>query len=159
MAKKSTYFTDDLKQFKTLLTNYTSGLADGARDITENAAKDGAAIMRLVVATSGTGWENRQGRIETGEMYNDIDAAPREERISARGNSVIQWEFGWINGFEDYYRYQEEGFNNIWKSRPSADGGGPRHTLPMNAYATAYTEISERFKNDMRAYVNKKGWD
>lgn len=74
----------------------------------------GKQIMRDIIDTSGLGvewktWHNGRnmsspGRVDTGLMGDSVDASIEREANGATG------KFGWINRWEDYFGYQDEGF-------------------------------------------------
>lgn len=84
-------------------------IEDGASEALEQAMEDGAESMRYHIKTRGTAKSGKAGRIDTGAMLNDVKAKvyPGTER----GNQVGR--FGWIENREDYYGYQEGGFEHV----------------------------------------------
>lgn len=52
---------------------------------------------------------NTPGRIRTGKMYKSVGSRPR------RGEKTYQTEVGYLRDYEEYFKYQEGGFTNVWK--------------------------------------------
>lgn len=151
------------QKFTAKATAYSDTLSTlGAAVVVESAAL-GAEVMRHVISTSGTGWDDRlgpaDGRIESGRMLADVKydkrAAGGLSRLSGRVSRSAR--FGWLQRYQDYYGYQEQGFENIYKRKASDDGGPPGYTLPMNAYATAYYTAREHFRSRIRQ-ITRKSW-
>lgn len=84
-------------------------IEDGVEQALQNAMEDGAEIMRNNIATRGTAKSGKAGRIETGKMSGDVKA--RVYPGTDKGNQVGR--FGWIDNREDYYGYQEGGFEHV----------------------------------------------
>lgn len=67
--------------------------------------------MKEYISTRATQWGRevmgREGRIESGDMLRAVGY--RDGKFGATGRRV---EIGWITDRQDYYRYQERGFNN-----------------------------------------------
>lgn len=72
-------------------------------------AEDGKAFMQQAIASRGTGYEGRAGRIVTGKMYNAVQA-----RSGKQGPEKSRGQFGWLTTRLDYFRFQEGGFRNSW---------------------------------------------
>lgn len=51
--------------------------------------------------------DQRRNR-RSGNMYNDVGYRKNPHQA----NDVFSWEFGWINGWQPYYGYQEKGFHH-----------------------------------------------
>ena len=99
-------------------------------DATHVAAELGAEEMRDVILNSGTGWEGRQGRVDTGDMLNSV--ASDKNR------------FGWLTTYEEYFGMQDSGFVNLRKNSENegrtwitGTGGPPGTTEAMKAMDTA----------------------
>lgn len=84
-------------------------IEDGVEGALQQAMEDGAQIMKDNIATRGTAKSGKAGRIETGKMIGDVKA--RVYPGTDRGNQVGR--FGWIDNREDYYGYQEGGFEHV----------------------------------------------
>lgn len=82
---------------------------DGLEEALQNAMEDGAQIMRDNIATRGTVKSGKAGRIDTGQMIGDVKA--RIYPGTVKGNQVGR--FGWIDNREDYYGFQEGGFEHV----------------------------------------------
>jgi len=88
---------------------------------------------QIEFATTKTGEERAAGggsagRIETKDMYDAVSATPAVKvgSVATTGASVISGKFGWVDGFEDYFLYQENG---------TQDGHVPAmHALFLSAF-------------------------
>lgn len=103
-----------LNKFTAVLRSRAKAIQDGSDEVVEDAAEYGAARMREMIASRGTGYVGRgpratpDGRIDTGQMYDDVSVG------NVRHNpSGVAVNFGWVGNVEDYYRYQEDGFKNV----------------------------------------------
>lgn len=125
--------------------------------------------MRERIETSGTGWEGREGRIDSGAMLRDVTASTRAgSGMTRAGHRSRSASFGWVNNQEDYYRLQEEGFTNIYKDAKnegktwggtpySGTGGPPGWTQGMNAYTDAFVAARERFRENING-ITRRAW-
>lgn len=114
------------------------------RDIEETSvdeahrfAEDGKAFMQQAIATRGTGYEGRAGRIDFGRMYRAVQA-----RSGKQGATNSRGQFGWLTDKAPYFRFQEGGFVNSWTKR-AVDG--------MYAMQDAYEFAIEGYRRRMRA--------
>jgi hypothetical protein len=73
-------------------------------------AAQSAEEMQHYIATRGTAASGHSGRVDTGDMINDVGYRKNPHG----GSTVFSWEFGWIHGFEKYYSYQERGFEQTY---------------------------------------------
>ena len=96
---------DPVKWFRGKVTR----IEDGIEDALKLAMEDGAEIMRSNIATRGTAKSGKAGRIDTGKMIGDVKS--RVYPGTDKGNRVVR--FGWIDNREDYYGYQEGGFEHV----------------------------------------------
>lgn len=141
---------------------WTTGWTGNLRVYTEHVKREGARIVREVadeaaedmrreIATSGTGWEGRAGRVVSGRMLGAVTADSKSTWGETRGNVATRTaRFGWLKDYEDYFYYQEIGFNNKYKTTTSDDGGGPGETLGMQAFHQAFLRAGERLKEEVR---------
>ena len=97
---------------------------------TRTSAELGAEEMRDVIQNSGTGWEGRPGRVDTGSML---------ESVVSEGN-----RFGWLRNYREYFGMQDSGFVNLRKNSENegrtwitGTGGPPGTTEAMKAMDTA----------------------
>jgi len=163
MASKARWRMTGGKNFTGKATAYSETLSNLGAHLVVESAKVGAETMQHIIETSGTGYDGRLGptggRVDSGNMLNSVDY----ERSATRGASRLSGRvsrsarFGWIKRYEDYFGYQNEGFNNVNKYVESADGGPAGYTLPMNAYEPAYYAAKMYFKAGIRA-LTKRSW-
>jgi hypothetical protein len=83
-----------------------------SEQLVENAAEEGARVQEVIIATSGTGFENRSGRVVTGKMLDAVGSTR-----ATVDNTTVSAEFGWIDNTEDYFAYQDQGFWHVWANR------------------------------------------
>lgn len=89
-----------------------AAIASVDKDLAELAAAS-AEEMKGYISTRGTEYsrsQGREGRIDSGEMINDVTF----RKIPIPDPTVHIWEFGWIDTFLKYFKYQEEGFNHVY---------------------------------------------
>lgn len=124
------------------LRTRTTRLREEAAEIAEDVAEYGAELMREYIATRGTGYVGKgaratpEGRIDTGQMYDDVHVGP----VRVRKSDIVV-DFGWIDHFEDYYLTQE--------NDPTPAGFPPMHALLDATIQTRqyfYSELKRRFK-------------
>lgn len=87
------------------------------RHVVQDAMEYGASLMREFIETRGTGrtwsrpWYGREGsypgRVHTGGMLNAVTT-----RLVVDSAGRTQGHFGWLDQREDYFRYQEGGFQH-----------------------------------------------
>lgn len=75
----------------------------------EHLARESAQEMQQYIASRGTAKSGKTGRIESEEMINDVSY----RKIPATSPKVHLWEFGWVETWYKYFKYQEEGFNHV----------------------------------------------
>lgn len=73
----------------------------------EQAAKEGAELMKHYISTRGTAKSGKAGRIETRDMLNAVTS-----EVISRGPGKNQANFGWLKTREDYFALQEGGFEH-----------------------------------------------
>lgn len=73
----------------------------------EQAAKEGAELMKHYISTRGTAKSGKAGRIETRNMLNAVT-----HEFTTRGSGKTQANFGWLKQREEYFALQEGGFEH-----------------------------------------------
>lgn len=73
----------------------------------EQAAEDGAELMKYFIETRGTEKSGKRGRIEDRDMLNAVTS-----EVTSRGPGKNQANFGWLKTREDYFALQEGGFEH-----------------------------------------------
>lgn len=138
MVTKITGVTD----FEAMLRTRTVRVRDQAAEIAQDAADYGADLMREYIATRGTGYVGKgaratpEGRIDTGQMYDDVHS----EQVKIRKSDIVV-SFGWTGNVEDYYETQE--------NEPTPGGSPPMHALldsKIRAKEYLYEELKRRFQ-------------
>lgn len=138
-------------------TSFEENLISLGANAAVDAARLGAEVMEQTIQTSGTGYKGHEGRIESGGMLRDVDYDKRATAGESRTNRTSRSaRFGWISGWEDYYKYQELGFVNRLK-RVANSGGPPGYTYGMKAYANGYYAAQERLRANIQG-ITKKAW-
>lgn len=118
-------FTGKLKMVPSVLRSVDGDLG--------RLAEESAQNMQQNIATRGTAYsasQGRAGRVETENMINAVTF----RRYPKAGPTVFLWEFGWIEQWEPYFKYQEEGFVHI----------GSGNVEGMFALRDASTEARDR---------------
>ena len=77
-------------------------------NIVADAIEGGEAMTKLHIATRGTAKSGKKGRIKTQKMYDAVNS-----QMVKSGTRDAEGKFGWIDGYEDYYGYQEGGFEHV----------------------------------------------
>lgn len=90
------------------VTNVPNDFLRVAADIINDITASGASDMREFISTRGTGWNGHQGRIDTGHMLESVNS----DSAQTEGRSV-KGSYGWTQAAEDYFYYQEAGFNHV----------------------------------------------
>lgn len=88
--------------------NLTDSIISGAAEIVEENVSRGEEITKHNIDTRGTFKSGKRGRIKTGRMRDSVDS-----KIVSKNASGVKGEFGWINEWQDYFGYQESGFNHV----------------------------------------------
>jgi hypothetical protein len=133
---------DGLNQFTARLRTRAKDIEGIATEVAEDAAEFGAQRMREYIATRGTGWVGKgiratpEGRIDTGQMYDDVKAGPVRHNPSG-----VAVNFGWVGNVESYYAAQEKGFVNTFTGRP---------VPPMHALMDATIETRVYFYRELK---------
>lgn len=126
----------DLNHLVTSVRALQKNLRQECIKIVEETINEGRDVMISNVESSN--------RIDTGYMLGTISAS----EVQATGN-IISGQFGWgINGnpVEDYYLYQEQGFQH-WRSG--------KDIPPMHALLEAFITVREHFFAKVNAMVNR----
>lgn len=116
----------DLKRMSTEIRAKGAGGREAVTEILARTAAEAGDDMRRYIETRGTGYMDRPGRVETGQMLGDVAATDRTNDVVVTGKKVTG-KVGWgINGgkVEPYYLYQENGFQ-----QKSGHNVPPMHAL------------------------------
>ena len=108
----------------------------GAEGVLREVTDEGAALMRENIATRGTAKSGREGRIDTGLMYDSVNTSVT---TSERGN--VTGRFGWIGRKEKYFPMQELGFTHYLSGEA---------VEPMYALADASEYVFEKYRDELR---------
>lgn len=129
-------------QFTEMLRTRTIRVRDEAAEIAQDAAEYGADLMREYIATRGTGYVGKgaratpEGRIDTGQMYDDVKVS----EVRVRKSDIVV-SFGWTDHAESYYAQQE--------NEPTRGGHPPMHALldaKIQAREYFYAQLKRRFR-------------
>lgn len=142
--------TFDVKAFENWSNRSMSEMSSMAERIVEDAIVDGADVMRNNIMTRGTDkqwggfWPSRaQGRkdhstsarFDTGEMRDSV-----ESEMLIRSRARVVGQFGWLKNQQEYFQYQEKGFNH-------RNG----QVIPaMNALRDAFTYATNKVESELR---------
>lgn len=157
MAKGKTRFRVTGKEgIDGLVTMYTERLKREAAAIAREAAQVGAEAMQERILNSATGYRERDTpnadpRAVSGAMFDAVEYDKTSKwDTSGDGTDTRKTRFGWISTFEDYFYYQEQGFNNTSKTNASRDGGPAGYTLPMHAVVAGRVAAREHIKKRLK---------
>lgn len=89
--------------FDGLLKKHSEGVAD----LVEDAVERGEQITKHNIETRGTLKSGKRGRVVSGAMRDAVDS-----EVTERSRDRVRGKFGWIKDFEDYFGYQELGFEH-----------------------------------------------
>lgn len=128
------YRNGDFNLLATKIRHIPDQMLDDLEPLMQRTAKTGAELMEGFIKTRGTVKSGKKGRIETGEMLDNVDS-----EIFRQGNTITA-RWGWLNKWEDYFRYQEQGFTNTW-SREDVE--------PMHALFDSFMQNRELFFAEM----------
>ena len=117
-----------------------AAIENGAEEVLRDAMDDGAYLMADLISTLGTAKSGKPGRIETKQMHNDVDS-----KVSTFGVGKVRGTFGWIKRKEDYYAFQEGGFEHS----PGVTVEG------MYALRDAADRALRQFKEDMDEVIRR----
>lgn len=102
-------------------------IMNASRDAVSEALDTGMMVMQHKILTSGTGWVGKgpratpDGRIDYGVMYDSVSRTSLTlDRVN--GKLTPRGTFGWVNRVEDYFTYQEQGFDNTPPMEALKDG-------------------------------------
>lgn len=129
----------DLRMLRMRIENLPEAALDQAAQIMEEVTDEGADLMRQYIRTRGTEKSDKEGRIETGTMLDEVESTVHRNPKSVRG------EFGWgVAGgrHEKRFDYQENGFRH-WRSGENVP--------PMHAMLDAFVKMRIKFFARMRA--------
>lgn len=121
------------------MASYYHRLPDEIADNIENttaqeAAREGAELMREFIRTRGTAKSGKAGRIETEEMLRRV-----KSKVDRDGKGKIRIQWGWLSGRRKYFRYQEQGFRHVSGQDVEA----------MHALLDSYIQTSEKVSDDL----------
>lgn len=131
-------------------------------------AEFGEQEMKSNILASGTAFSQKarqaglnqgSGRYRTGNMFNAVKSRVED------GGANVRSAFGWIQEFEQYFLYQENGFNNKFFANYTGNGrliiqnGGPslkRATYPRRTKGMfALRDARQTVVNELPRFVRK----
>lgn len=68
--------------------------------------------MKELISTRGTAHSGKAGRIDTARMVGAVNS-----RVSERTRDKWRGSFGWISDQQDYFLYQNDGFQHVGSGR------------------------------------------
>jgi len=100
--------TGSSKSFEAWFQESVNEIMADVNDIVADAIEEGGNITKHNIETRGTAKSGKRGRIETGKMRDAVNS-----QMVKSGTRDAEGKFGWIDGYEDYYGYQEGGFEHV----------------------------------------------
>lgn len=107
-----------------------------AGEIVSRAVDEGESITKLHIATRGTAKSGKKGRIDTQKMYDAVNSD-----MTRKGSQEAEGKFGWIDEYDKYFGYQEDGFDHV----------GGVTVEGMYALSDASDEVWENVKDRVRS--------
>lgn len=123
----------------------TEGLTEAVTEIFVEEGENQAEDMRWYIHTRKARTSPDDGRVRSWDMINSVESQPNV------GSTVVTVKTGYIgsNPEEDYYYYQDAGFNHIW-------AGWVEGT---HAIYTSYTDARKRIDERLRGLgLKSKSW-
>lgn len=134
--KIETKVTGSSKSLTAWFEEAMDNILDNVEEIVSRGVEEGEAITKLHISTRGTAKSGKKGRIETQKMY---DAVKSEMTVSDKREA--EGKFGWIDEYDDYFGYQEGGFDHV----------GGVTVEGMYALTDASEEVWENVKDRIKA--------
>lgn len=128
----------DLNDLRTRVLKIPETIQDRGEDLVRETSREGAARMREFISVRGTGYRGHRGRMESGEMLQNV------RNTAEREGTHVRARWGWLSTQKDYYRYQENGFYN-WRSESDVE--------PMHALLDSFIQQREQFISDLLKLV------
>lgn len=129
----------DFDKLATKIRHIPDDMLDDLEPLMQRTAETGEKLMSAYIETRGTTRSGKRGRVETGTMLKNVQGE------TFRQGRTITARWGWLNRWEDYFRYQEQGFTNAW-SREDVE---PMHALFdsfMQNRELFFAEMSKKFR-------------
>lgn len=130
----------DLNHLRTRVLKIPDTILDSAEELVRETSREGARKMRENIATRGTGYRGHSGRVETGEMLQNV------RNTAEREGTHVRARWGWLSKQENYFRWQEQGFYN-WRSESDVE--------PMHALLDSFIQEREEFIRELLKLVKK----
>lgn len=147
-----------MEDFRQSFITYPERLVKAAHKVAQEAAQEGADRMQEIISEAGTGYAGRMPgtpRAVTEAMFDSVDVLQKSKKGQMDGSRV--YTFGYVRGkIEDYFYYQDRGFNNPQKTETSADGEGPGHTRGTAALAEGKMVAREYLRANLPKEMRKK---
>lgn len=124
----------DLNNLRTRVLKIPEEMLDVGEELVRETSREGARKMREYIATRGTGYRGHGGRVETGEMLQNV------RNTAEREGTHVRARWGWLNKQENYFRFQEQGFYN-WRSESDVE--------PMHALLDSFIQEREEFIHEL----------
>lgn len=140
----------DVGALRTGIVAWDKGIRDAAEHAVRVTVAEGEEDMRRTIVEMDTPTGRARaaagggiaGRVESGEMYLDI-----ESEVNVEGNTIIG-EWGWLKNFQRYYGAQEEG----------TEGDADRKGIEgMNALGKSSALVRDRIRARMRRLGKENG--
>lgn len=113
-------------------------LTEIIHETAEEAAEKGGNITKHHIETRGTDKSGKRGRIETGEMRDNVSS-----KVTDKQPDSATATFGWIDGTPGYEWFQELGF--VHRGGAEVEG--------MYALTDAREEVVDDLKEDLRSRI------
>lgn len=131
----------DFKTLSTKIRAIPDEMLNDLEPLVERTVKTGADLMEAHIKTRGTVKSGKRGRVETGKMLSNVDY-----EMFRKGDTLIgRW--GWLDNWEKYFLYQENGFKNAWSREDVA---------PMHALFDSFLRQREEFLGELGKRMRRR---
>lgn len=131
----------DFKTLSTKVRAIPEDMLDDLEPLMDRTVKTGADLMEAYINTRGTVKSGKRGRVETGNMVSKVDY-----EVFKQGTTLIgRW--GWLEHWEKYFLYQENGFRNAWTREDVA---------PMHALFDSFLRQREEFLSELGKRLKRR---
>lgn len=107
----------------------------------DRAMKFGATVGQDTIENTGTGYQGRRGRVDTGVMRDDFSG-----EVTERDEKRVVGTLGWLQSEPFYAKFQEHGFTHYLTGK---------HVEGMFALRDAGEQAWDEFRKDANACVKE----
>lgn len=131
----------DFKTLATKVRGIPDDMLEDFQPLMERTVKTGAELMEAYIKTRGTVRSGKRGRVDTGHMLDTVDY----ETFKQGTTLVGRW--GWLDSWDKYFLYQENGFKNAWTREDVA---------PMHALFDSFFRQRDEFLSELGKRLKRR---